>query len=222
MTKDFIERFNEENNRLNTKLLVGLGILCLVIFTVCGCTNNSEDITSIEVSEAPQEFKQEVKVGNDGVNAAIAKDDGLEPMKAVAVEDFGRSDPFMPVNQQSSSSDSGVWKQAAKPPIDLLPPPQELIADTTATELIKTKVSGIMYDRFNPSAILNIKGEDYLIRTGDVINGYKILSIGKDEVMIQFGSNIYKAGVGEMFTGDGIHYNTVSNLENKFGGRKNP
>ena len=78
-----------------------------------------------------------------------------------------------------------------------------------------------MFDNINPSAILNISGSDYLVRSGDIINGYKILSIGKNSVTVQFGSNVYKAGVGELFTGDGINFNTVSNLETKFGGIKN-
>ena len=78
-----------------------------------------------------------------------------------------------------------------------------------------------MYDTYNPSAILNIKGSDYLVRSGDIINGYKILAIGKELVTVQKGANVYKAGVGELFNESGINYNTVSNLESKFGGRKN-
>ena len=54
-----------------------------------------------------------------------------------------------------------------------------------------------------------------------IINNYKVLSIGKDQVTVQNGANVYKAGVGELFTGEGINFNTVSNLESKFGGRKN-
>ena len=81
--------------------------------------------------------------------------------------------------------------------------------------------SFIMYDKFNPSAILNISGSDYLVRTGDVINGYKILSIGKETVTVQYGSNVYKASVGELFTGEGINFNTVSNLNSKFGSNRN-
>ena len=84
-----------------------------------------------------------------------------------------------------------------------------------------TKVSGIMFDKFNPSAILNISGADYLVRTGDVVNNYKVLSIAQDTVTVQYGANVYKAGVGELFTGEGINYNTISNLQNKFGGNKN-
>ena len=93
--------------------------------------------------------------------------------------------------------------------------------DIDAVNVIKTKVSGIMYDKFNPSAILNIGGADHLVRSGDIINNYKILAINPDNVTVQLGSNVYKAGVGQLFTGDGINYNTVSNLEGKFGGSRN-
>ena len=103
----------------------------------------------------------------------------------------------------------------------LMPPPETITVDSTATEVMTTKVSGIMYDKFNPSAILNISGSDYLVRTGDVINGYKILSIGKETVTVQYGSNVYKASVGELFTGNGINFNTVSNLNSKFGSSVN-
>ena len=43
-----------------------------------------------------------------------------------------------------------------------------------------------------------MEGTDYLVRTGDVINNYKILAIYKDNVAVQLGDNIYKAGVGEL------------------------
>lgn len=77
-----------------------------------------------------------------------------------------------------------------------------------------------MYDRNNPSAILNIEGSDYLVRSGDVINGYKVLSIGKNSVTVQMGSNVYKAGVGQLVTSGqaDVNYNKVANLNKKFGG----
>ena len=52
-------------------------------------------------------------------------------------------------------------------------------------------------------------------------DSYKILSIAKDYVTVQLGANVYKAGVGQLFTGEGINYNTISNLERKFGGSAN-
>ena len=128
-------------------------------------------------------------------------------------EDYGRSDPFLPSGITGEKMNLGYG-------IDLEPPPETITVDTEATEIITTKVSGILYDEMNPSSILNIGGTDYLVRTGDVINGYKVLSIAKNYVAVQYGANIYKAGVGELFNAGEIKHNTVSNLENKFGGNK--
>lgn len=204
--------------------IFGVLILCIMVINTTGCTQNNavdDDITVETQEELP---KDTVKVGDDGVNGAIAPDDVSivadqtaknQSMVSMTVEDIGRSDPFLP------SGDVVVSKPKPKYGFDLLPPPETITVDTTAKEIITTKVSGIMYDRLNPSAILNISGSDYLVRTGDVINSCKVLSIGRDQVTVQNGANVYKAGVGEMFTGDGVNFNTISNLESKFGGRKN-
>lgn len=226
MSKSIIERFNKDKifGLLSSKkvcVAAGIVLLSLIMFGTTGC--NSGDVDDIEINTSQEEddfMKDTVKVGNDGVNAAIAPDEAMpvdNNTVTVAVEDLGRSDPFLPSRELTTVSISQLDK---KPNIDLLPPPESLVVDSTAVDVVSTKVSGIMYDKFNPSAILNIGGSDYLVRTGDVINSYKILSIGKENVTVQYGANVYKAGVGELFTGDGINYNTVSNLERKFGGNK--
>lgn len=232
MSRNFIDRFNAEVTKdkfwdLNKKIGILLVVLFLtvVMINTTGCTqNNTEDISNIP---SPAQLpKQEVKVGNDGENAAIAKDDDVtivsdqdalkneNSMVSMSVEDMGRSDPFLPEAER-------VVVKPKPESLGLLPPPESIVVDSTAVDAMATKVSGIMYDKINPSAILNISGSDYLVRSGDIINGYKVLSIGRDMVTVQYGSNVYKAGVGELFTGEGINFNTISNLESKFGGRKN-
>lgn len=236
MSKNFIDRFYEEDTQdrfwsLNKKIGVFLGVLFLgiIMINTTGCTQNGTEEVAVE-EPAPVEVPQDkVKVGNDGVNAAIAPDDVSivadqaakdNTMISMSVEDLGRSDPFLPEREN-------VVKQKPKPKpkpkfaADLLPPPESLSFDSTATSIVSTKISGIMYDKFNPSAILNINGMDYLVRSGDLINGYKILSIGKDTVTVQYGANVYKASVGELFTGSGVHHNSISNLEHKFGSSSN-
>ena len=238
MSRNFLDRFKEENMHerfwsFNKKLGALLCVLFLTIIMIntTGCTqgnsgDSTDDITNIEVNQQPQDT---VKVGNDGVNAAIAPDDVSivsdqsamnTTMVAMSVEDMGRSDPFLPEGEKV------VVKQPAAPRKPayssyLMPPPESITVDSAATEVMTTKVSGIMYDKFNPSAILNISGSDYLVRSGDVINGYKILSIGRETVTVQYGSNVYKASVGEMFTENGVNFNTISNLNSKFGGSHN-
>lgn len=237
MSKNFIDRFYEEDTKdrfwsLNKKIGAGLVVLFLTVIMIntTGCTQNGTEETAVEEPSAPVEVpKDTVKVGDDGVNAAIAPDDVSvvadqaiknDTMIAMSVEDLGRSDPFLPEKERVASAKP---KPKPKPKFaaDLLPPPVDLALDTSATDVMTTKVSGIMFDKFNPSAILNINGMDYLVRSGDIVNGYKILSITKDTVTVQYGLNVYKASVGQLFTDNGIKYNSVSNLEHKFGSNKN-
>ena len=236
MIKNFVDRFYEEDTKdqfwsLNKKIGIGLVVIFLMIIMVntTGCTPNqgsegSEDVVNTEAA-VPQDT---VKVGDDGVNAAIAgdnaedvsivsKQDDVNKMVAMSVEDTGRADPFLPEAERIASTP----KPKPKLPSYLMAPPETITEDADAIEVVKTKVSGIMYDKYNPSAILNINGSDHLVRSGDLINNYKILAINPDNVTVQLGHNIYKAGVGQMFTGEGVNYNSVANLERKFGGAGN-
>ena len=168
----------------------------------------------------------------DGKDAStediISMDD--EKMVMMTVSDTGRSDPFLPAYEAArnpnAQAEAAARERAARDKVlsdaklkfDLVEPPARVANSEDAQKVMTTKVSGIIYDVDSPSAILNIEGADYLVRSGDVVNGYKILAIARDVVTVQYGVNVYKAGVGELLATDGINYNTISNLENKFGG----
>lgn len=240
MSKNFITRFREETNKdsfwsLNKKIgaiLIGL-LLVVVMINTSGCTqgdrDSGDDIANLPDTSTEEVQQDTVKVGNDGVNAAIAPDDvsvvsdqsmsNTGSMVAMSVEDMGRSDPFLPTGEASAKAKTRSQPKPAYASY-LMPPPENISVDSTATAVMTTKVSGIMYDKSNPSAILNINDSDYLVRTGDIVNGYKILSIGRETVTVQYGSNVYKASVGEMFNENGLNFNTISNLNGKFGGNK--
>ena len=104
------------------------------------------------------------------------------------------------------------------PAFSLVEPPEELNEFSDAARVMDTIVSGILYDKYNPSAILNIEGNDYLVKKGDVVNNYKVVNILQDSVTVKLGSNTYKAGIGEILTEGTVNHNEVSNLNNKFGG----
>ncbi len=147
-----------------------------------------------------------------------------EKMVPLVVEESGRADPFLPANEAVNKDEASAQKllelQKAKLKYDLIEPPNSAQANEDAQKVLTTTVSGIMYDQTSPSAILNIEGSDFLVRSGDVVNGYKVLAISPSVVTVQLGSNIYKAGVGQLLVTDGINYNTVPNLSKKFGGAK--
>lgn len=123
----------------------------------------------------------------------------------ISVSSSGRQDPFLPADDGLV----GVYS-------DLTLPPQTLPENSETSKIITTTISGILYDKYSPSAIINIEGTDYLVKKGDVINKYRILSINKSQVAVQLGKNIYKAGVGELLSV--ANDNNLANINKKFGG----
>lgn len=131
-------------------------------------------------------------------------------MVAITVDNSCTASPFLPEGEGQSNNHS---KFAYLPA-----PPETLPSDTDASKVITTTISGILYDKYSPSAIINIEGTDYLVKRGDTINHYKILSIGTTQVVVQLGKNIYQAGVGELLSPTDLNFNTIANLNKKFGG----
>ena len=132
-------------------------------------------------------------------------------MIMVSVVDSGRSNPFLPASENYSTKSGSMAY--------LTSPPETLPTNSDAGKVMTTTISGILFDKYNPSAIINIEGSDYLVKKGDVVNNYKILAINKDQVMVQLGKNMYKAGVGEILSAtEGLNYNVIANLNKKFGG----
>lgn len=129
-------------------------------------------------------------------------------MVTIPVGSSGRSNPFLPASENISPSSLAY----------LTAPPETLPVGSDAGKVMTTVISGILYDKYNPSAIINIEGTDYLVKRGDIINRYKVLSITKTQVIVQLGKNIYQAGVGELLSQTNINYNTIANLNKKFGG----
>jgi len=132
-------------------------------------------------------------------------------MVKIVVDSSGRSNPFLP------ASENFVPSSTSSMPF-LPPPPETLQVDSDAGKVMTTTISGILYDKYSPSAIINIEGVDYLVKRGDVVNRYKILSIGKTQVLVQLGKNVYQAGVGELLSLTNLNFNTIANLNKKFGG----
>ena len=206
---------------------------CMVVFaaavaiSLSGCNSGSDTETftddipvAQEDSAVPSGDDVSVDMGDNEIAIEVPSDSDADTddMVFINVENMGRANPFMPPNE--SDLLAAVPKDTLK--YDVLPPLEQPEADENARKVITTKVSGIMYDKIRPSAILNVDGSDYLVRSGDVLNGYKVLSIEKSVVTVQMGANVYKAGVGELIAEgkDGITYNQVANLSSKFGGAK--
>ena len=163
--------------------------------------------------------------GLNGVSTSETAMVSLEPApiaatsggKSVITIPVGKvnANPFLPYRDIKSSAVVDV------PAYNLVEPPEAVGTSSEAARVMDTIVSGILYDKYSPSAILNIEGNDYLVKKGDVVNNYKVMSITQDSVTVKLGANVYKAGIGEILTEGTINYNEVSNLGNKFGGVNN-
>jgi hypothetical protein len=156
---------------------------------------------------APAQNQQIATSGENEVDIMQKTRKNNGKMVMISVSNSGRQDPFMP----PSDGLIGTYSY-------LTPPPETLPTNTEASKVMATTISGILYDKFSPSAIINIEGTDYLVKKGDVINKYRVLSINKTRVAVQLGKNVYQAGVGELLTQATFNEGNIPNLNKRFGG----
>ena len=160
----------------------------------------------------------DTQIATDGSIDIMTKTNGAKRFGKtvlISVDNSESANPFLPNN---GSSPITARKKAVSLPFLTLPPETVSPTSSDTGRIMTTTISGILYDKYNPSAIINIEGSDYLVKRGDVINHYKVLFIGKNEVIVQLGRNIYKAGVGQLLSLTDLNYNTIANLNKKFGG----
>jgi hypothetical protein len=127
---------------------------------------------------------------------------------------IAKANPFLPYRNIDGLQSSET------PNFEIIAPPEVLNENSDAASVMDTIVSGILYDSSSPSAILNIEGNDYLVKKGDTVSSYRIIDIQRDSVTVKLGSNTFKAGIGEILTEGDINHNDVSNLNKKFGGER--
>lgn len=177
-----------------------LGVLIALPLLGVGYYNGFAKVSAVET--------EPVQVAVLPVAATVSKKSTI-----VIPNGMVKANPFLPYKDVNSTKSVGDV-----PAISLLEPPEMSGASSDAVRVMDTSVSGILFDKYNPSAILNIEGSDYLVKKGDVVNNYKVLAIAQDSVTVQLGQNVYKAGIGEILTEGTLNHNDVSNLSNKFGG----
>ncbi len=140
----------------------------------------------------------------------------LTSKKAVIdIEEKAVVDPFLPITEVKQN----VAKKVVKPNPNYILPPTSLSTDSTASLLLSTVISGIMYDPYSPSAIVRVADTDFLVKKGDVIHGFNILNITPKTVTLKLGKNVYEAPVGIILASLSSNNNTSTvNLNNRFGG----
>ena len=168
-------------------------------------------------------FHTVVSIGEVDLNDGDLVQLAAEPMAATSAKKgviaipagTVKANPFVPYRDISGTS-----RVSDVPAYSLVEPPEIVGENSDAARVMDTIVSGILYDKYSPSAILNIEGNDYLVKKGDVVNNYRVLNIAQDSVTVKLGTNVYKAGIGEILTEGTLNHNDVSNLSKKFGGER--
>lgn len=186
------------------RLLVGGLVLFAGVLTVCGYFAH-KSINNVSISEEALVQLSAAPI------AATSGNTGVITIPTGTV----KANPFLPYRDID-----GNTSKLDVPAYNLVEPPEVINENSDAARVMDTIVSGILYDKYSPSAILNIEGNDYLVKKGDVVNNYKVISIMQDSVTVKLGSNTYKAGIGEILTEGSLNHNDVSNLNNKFGGER--
>lgn len=192
---------NRQYGKITRNLFIGLIALGALV-TVLVLPKEEFEVVSLGEESS-------VKLASAPMAAMSAKRGTIRIPKGVV-----KANPFVPYRDLSGMTNSDVAG------FELIEPPESLNGTSEAARVMDTVVSGILFDKYSPSAILNIEGNDYLVKKGDVINSYKVLAIAQDSVTVQLGNNTYKAGIGELLVGGTLNENVVPNLNNKFGGVK--
>ncbi len=178
-------------------------------------------LPSSSPSQNPSPSNDPLLQAQNGYSRSLASPDVSRKTVVVSVGDEGRDNPFLPFKEKKVASIAAL-PSAPNLSFDLVEPPAGLIDDPQAEKLLKTTISGIMYDSRSPSAIVNVNGQDQLVRKNDRLSGFSILDITRDKVVVKSGTNIYRASVGQSIMTEGVNINEVANLKNKFGGSYRP
>ena len=208
MTPEVVHSFLLKKASLLRKTAVlAFAVIIIVAISACALTVVNKEMDSVTISESIP-----AQVVSSPISATSSKKTTITIPSGTI-----KANPFLPY-REISGAESVVTDV---PAYSLVEPPEVSGASSDAIRVMDTIVSGILFDKFSPSAILNIEGNDYLVKKGDVVNNYKILNITQDSVTVQLGANTYKAGIGEILTEGSLNHNDVSNLSNKFGGVNN-
>lgn len=204
-TEELLNKFKSRTRVISKKvlLIILVPIICLLVFLI-NSFNKMQTVTL--------DINDDFELSSTPIAAVSSKKDVI-----VIPSGIVKANPFLPYR---TINDEYSAKKLINdvPQYDLISPPEFNEQASEAAKVMETAVSGILFDKYNPSAILKIDGNDYLVKKGDTVHNYKVLNIAQNSVTVQHGKNTYKAGIGELLTEGAVNFNDVSNLNKKFGG----
>ena len=207
-TEELIDSFAKKKS-LPMKKIIGT---CLVVCVLSIVTFSVKSVNNLKMLSL--NGVDEFSLATAPVAATSSKRDVINIPSGVV-----KANPFVPYRTLGNEIKTDTLVNDV-PRYDLIAPPDLTDSSEEVAKIMDTVVSGILFDKFSPSAILKIDGSDYLVKKGDVVHNYKVLNIAQNSVTVQFGKNTYKAGIGEILTDGSVNYNDISNLNRKFGGER--
>lgn len=155
--------------------------------------DGGEAPANLQTNEGTQATKSVSKAIEQG-RTKISNDKDTNKT-SIQIVTTGRLNPFVPVGNLNNIG------FITSPKIDILPPNETLgQPDPLLDKLMSIKVSGIMYDGVNSSAVINLGGVDYFVQKGDKIDSFTVVDITKTSVAIREKNNIFSASIGQTFT----------------------
>ena len=167
-----------------------------------------ENISGENAQNAADNQNNDIQVVNEDEASDLIPE---EKKEIVSVVPTGRTDPFAPLQKYvyvappppPAVRPSVVVKTINNIDLDSVQIPKIPKAygelNQIAEKLMTISVTGIMYDKLKPSAIINYENNDYFVQIGDKLDSFKVIDIGPNNVKIALGKNVYKAEVGERF-----------------------
>ena len=207
-TNELIESFAKKKSLPKSKIIGSCLAVCVVSLLVFSL--NSIDKLNLASMNNDEEFI----LASAPVAATSSRKDIINIPSGVV-----KANPFVPYRKLGNEIKTDVLVDDV-PQFDLVSPPDLKSEGEEVAKIMETVVSGILFDKYSPSAILKIDGSDYLVKKGDVVHDYKVVNIAQNSVTVQRGKNTYKAGIGEILTEGSVNYNDISNLSKKFGGEQ--
>lgn len=204
------------------KKILNIILIMVVCVSTVGCdlkSNNVKNQNGFALSKDDFNSEKDTRPTFNFDDASLYAADN-EKVVEVKKSNVGRSDPFKPMDTIGDISSGNMSLILGKGAEELPIPPGESISSSPDKDTVEIKINGILYDLNRSSAILNIDGNDYVVREGDKIFNLRVKTITPDKVFITYGRNVYKKGVGEGFSGN-LNSSPIDGFDSMFAGNKN-
>ena len=217
-TEDILPRKEEVKKQQVSPLLVALLFAILVAgatYLIFNFRSRNEEEDAIVNPPAQENVEAENNqdavsdsaipvVNEEEVDQLKPEENQEEKKETINVIPTGRTDPFLPLGKYlykpvvAGKTQIKTINNIDYDSITIPKPPKKYGEISEFTQQLMTiTVSGIMYDKIKPSAIITYHNEDYFVQIGDKLDDFKVVDIYPNSVIVSYGKNTYRANLGQ-------------------------